>query len=41
METKTKLNPTRSKSYKAGNKRVKILYNIIFNKILSQSPNLI
>jgi hypothetical protein len=41
METQTQLNPTRSKSYKIGNKRVKIYFNINLNKIISQSPNLI
>ena len=41
MEKKPQLNPTRSKSYKIGNRRVKLFYNINSNKIISQSLNLI
>ena len=41
MDTKTQISHTRSSSYRKGNKRVKIFYNINLNKIISQSPNLI
>ena len=41
MDTKTQISHNRSSSYRKGNKRVKIFYNINLNKIISQSLNLI